>query len=207
MKIYACKTNEFEDFSGLSLLTKERQERFNRYIKIEAKLHCLLAGLLLRYALGEKVNTIITNEYKKPFLQEENIYFNLSHSGELVLLATDTQKLGIDIEKIKEAPLGVSKKCFTDDELSWLYNKRANEAFYKIWTAKESVMKAFGKGFHMSPRSFSVMPIENGWHEINDSKWFIQWLILEDYIISVSTEKEDNIELVFLSREDLLNSK
>jgi len=100
------------------------------------------------------------NEHKKPFLKSyPKAHFNISHSGDFVLVAFSDCQVGVDIEKNKGNRLKVAKRFFTQEELDDLFaisaEKQQIDYFYQLWTLKESYMKAIGKGISMSLNSFS----------------------------------------------------
>ena len=92
-------------------------------------------------------------EHGKPLLEGEALHFNLSHSGGLMVAAfTFAGPLGVDIEQ--QAPRvhvrDIARRYFSDaecremgegDETEFLRN------FFRLWTAKEAVMKATALGF------------------------------------------------------------
>ncbi|MCL0028295.1 hypothetical protein M1M88_01070 [Peptococcaceae bacterium] len=47
--------------------------------------------------------SFVENDYGKPFLKNTNdLYFNVSHSGEWVVCAIHHHPIGIDIEQVKK---------------------------------------------------------------------------------------------------------
>ena len=70
---------------------------------------------------------------------QKSDFFSASYSEEWFFLAFDQVKIGIDIEVIK--PRNPSLLAKQADELSILWaSNRIN--FYRIWTAKEAILKA-----------------------------------------------------------------
>jgi phosphopantetheinyl transferase len=57
--------------------------------------------------------------------------------------------------------------------------------FFQIWTAKEAVMKATGRGFTLDPLSFSVVPFEK-LCEADDKLWTISSNIHDGHMVSVA---------------------
>lgn len=78
--------------------------------------------------------------------------FNLSHCGDVVLLAIGRGvELGVDVEVLRPRPraLQLAQRYFTADEaaaLAALPEDERQQAFYRLWTAKEAVLKALGRG-------------------------------------------------------------
>lgn len=85
----------------------------------------------------------------------KKLEFNLSHSNQQVLFAFNwEQSIGVDIEFIK--PMkdmdDFAWRFFTPNEydlLRSLSKQKKQEFFFKIWTAKESYLKANGSGLTM----------------------------------------------------------
>lgn len=203
MDLYYCSIDAFEDMAGAELLTPERRARMERYLKPEDRARCLAAGLLLRMALGECVLALRENTQGKPYLPHGPC-FNLSHSGEYVILGVSDHEIGVDIERIAPFDNRVARRCYTDEELAWLYAQSGADAFYRLWTAKESVMKATGLGFTLTPESFSVLPMEDGWHTVCDRRWFLRWHELPGYEICIACAFDEAIRLIRVDRAKLI---
>lgn len=107
----------------------------------------------LNFVLGEK---------GKPYLENDELHFNLSHSGEKAALAISRlPAIGIDIEKFdrKVDIKGLSKRCFRPSEikrLEGLKDEALQRAFFWTWTAKEARMKATGEGFGLDPGKIEI---------------------------------------------------
>ncbi len=204
MKIYACDISHWHDLAGFELLSEERKRKVERYRQPKDKVRCLVAGLLLNYAFGHNASPRYT-DYGKPYF-ENDLCFNISHSGKYVVLAKSAYTVGIDVERVRKYNLDIAKKCFTEPELEWLSMQDNDSAFYKIWSAKESIMKATGLGFSMNPSSFQVLPINNGPHIINTEKWYLYWHSLDEHelcVVSTSAVDENN-DIILLEREDII---
>ncbi len=99
----------------------------------------------------------------KPFLvQSLGIQFNISHTrGCAVLALCHDHEIGIDIEDTgRRTDIdGVAGKVFTRREREMLMQLHKNEKrrhFFRLWTAKESLMKATGRGFSLNPSSIEA---------------------------------------------------
>ena len=168
MKIYAVKIEQVEEklFDRMLLyVSKEEQERIRRYRKYEDAIRGLTARLLLRYIIASLLGidnrsiSLNQNKYGKPFLEEvEDFQFNLSHSGDWVVCAVDSLPIGIDVEKIHDVNLDLSERFFSQEEHNWLLTmdvERRMDSFFKLWTLKESYIKAEGKGLSIPLNTFS----------------------------------------------------
>lgn len=209
MELYYCNITEFSDLSGCRYLPLERRQRIRRYRFSEDRARCLAAGLMLRYVFGESAGDAISyGPCGKPFLREDSRSFNLSHAGSYVVLGVASCEIGVDIEKIVPYSDAVAKKCFTAEEQTWLYNQGSEDAFYKLWTGKESVMKATGLGFQMPPENFNILPVSDGEHFIAGKRWYLRWFTLKDHRICTATAKPERTgQLIPLGRPELLGGK
>ncbi len=204
MKIYFSKTTDFSDLNGVELLTEERQIQFNRFKWHADKAQCLVAGLLLRYALGDSVKSIKIGKNGKPYVEGGEVFFNLSHSKDVVVLVVDDKEVGIDVEQIRPVNKRVAERCYTKEELDLLYSKSDICEFYKLWTAKESIIKAIGSGFSVSPSSFSVLPAENGLHNLFNEDWHLNWYDFGEYSCCVCSKSGKRCIPIYLDKNDLL---
>jgi len=81
-----------------------------------------------------------------------SLHFNLAHSGGVALLAvTGDGPVGVDVERVR-ADLdldGIARRFFRPEEaaaLAALSPAQRTEAFFAVWTRKEALLKALGKG-------------------------------------------------------------
>ena len=97
----------------------------------------------------------------KPFfVNYPHIQFNLSHSGDYVVAAFDSQPGGIDIQEHRKINDSMSKHFLNDREVEML-SLAANEGvrekmLCKLWTVKESYIKLTGEGMKKSMREIFV---------------------------------------------------
>ena len=87
------------------------------------------------------------DKYNKPFFNK-NFHFSIAHSEDFVVCAASKQNcLGIDVEKIKQIDVQLLKDMFSPEEWITLDQKDFDlNYFYFLWTRKEAVLKANGKG-------------------------------------------------------------
>lgn len=171
LKVYSYRLAdkaEFEDFYQKikSRLPETLHSKINGFRFAADKQRSLIGDLIVRqfYAKELKLDPFQLefdyNEHEKPSLKNyPKAHFNISHSGDYVVVAFSDCPVGIDIEKNKGNRLKVAKRFFTREELDDLFalaeEKEQIEYFYQLWTLKESYMKTIGKGISMSLSSFS----------------------------------------------------
>ncbi len=94
------------------------------------------SALLKKQVLKER--GIFFTDNGKPYCSD--MFFNISHSGDLVVLCTASSEIGVDIEKIRGRNMKAAKKCFNENE-----KVSTTEEFFDMWTKKESIIKYLGK--------------------------------------------------------------
>lgn len=135
----------------------------------------LLCGLLRSDGRNPADYQWRSTEFKKPFLlgRDGLIHFSISHSGSMVVCAYSPHvAVGLDLERCTPRPLQSFEKIFTYDEMNFLRNSTNPErAMCEIWTRKEAVAKAAGKGVYLPFGSFSTMRnnvvVEGDTYQIN----------------------------------------
>lgn len=173
-------------------LSPRRYEQFCRLQNENDKLLCLAAGMLLSKVFGkESVRNIKIGEHGKPYL-EGGEYFNIAHSGNFVVLAVDSEPVGVDIEKRCERKYeGIARISFHEKEQAQLRSSlNKQKTFYELWTLKESYMKAVGRGFHLPLSSFYFElgnPITLHSEEVGQYRFYILYGI-EEYTVALCSQ-------------------
>lgn len=92
----------------------------------------------------------------KPYLHAYPTFaFNQSHSQKHYVLASSHQQadLGVDVEDLDRVVRfdALAQHAFHPEEYAlWQAHDRAPELWFKIWTAKEAILKASGLGIRLS---------------------------------------------------------
>jgi 4'-phosphopantetheinyl transferase len=145
-----------------SLLDEEERGRATRIRHLETQSHFVMVRsglrlLLARYlaCAADTIRFTLGNKGKPRLAGTEpgqGLVFNVSHSGDcgLIALACDTA-LGVDVEKRRAMAnlVGIAERCFSSGELAhWraLPLEQRQQAFFTLWSFKESFVKATGEG-------------------------------------------------------------
>ena len=156
----------------LSWLTGEESRRYHRYQFDRHRKQLLLGRVLLRIALSSYDVSIAPpawkfsqNEYGKPAISEQqnsaSLYFNLSHSGQRVVLAVARfPEIGVDIELSTKARRieAIAQRFFSPKEATEILSlpkAQQQNRFYDLWTLKEAYIKACGMGLSIPLQHFS----------------------------------------------------
>ena len=125
--------------------------------------HGCLRDILARYLQCKpKELSFSINKYGKPVIDGQKREFNLSHSGNYVLIAVAQEhKVGIDVEKIRSNMEieNMASRFFSPieaSELMALPPEQRDLAFFNCWTRKEAYIKAQGLGLSLPLDSFDV---------------------------------------------------
>jgi 4'-phosphopantetheinyl transferase len=143
------------DLTALGPAERTRAGRFvfERDQRRHLAAHAALRRLLSVYS-GKAPGELVLRETPegKPFLADRRLAFNLSHSGELALVAVAAAgQVGVDIQLV--APLSdemaIARSLFAPGEiarLELLPRDARRLMFYRLWTCHEAVLKAAGVG-------------------------------------------------------------
>jgi 4'-phosphopantetheinyl transferase len=140
-----------------------RDER--RFVVARGALRRLLATM---EGLEPRTLRLVEGPFGKPALDPalgSELRFNLSHSGELALLAFARGiELGVDLEEERgDVDIeGVGEQVFSAAErtaLAALDPAERRRTFFQLWARKEAVIKAEGTGFSEPSAAFTVTPL------------------------------------------------
>ena len=173
-RVYFADVSCLEDAELFRRLYRQtdaaRRERIDRMHFEKDKYLSLGAGVLLRKALNDlgfdAVPDLAYGAHGKPYFPDlPELHFNLSHSGTKVLCAVSDRSIGCDAEKIGSYNEKLVRRFFHPEECTLLLSapdaSAQTELFYRLWTLKESFLKATGLGLSLPLDSFAVCLREN----------------------------------------------
>lgn len=208
-RIYYMDTGVFEDEElfkrAYDLQPQYRKDKIDRMKYDKDRRLSLGAGYLLVRALEEHgidTSDINVSDEGKPALRGyPDIHFNLSHSGDKAMCIIGSRPCGCDIERKRDIDLKLSERFFAPSEDEYIRNSEEPEnSFFRIWTLKESFIKATGEGFKRPLSSFE-MAMGDEIRVKGMEEWFFHEVdIYEGYSMScctMSAEEPHLIEIVF----------
>ncbi|OSX93232.1 4'-phosphopantetheinyl transferase family protein [Bacillus mycoides] len=224
LELYLANITDFSDEQYQTFYKtadSAKTQEINAFRKNEDKQRSLLSNHLLIKLLNvytQKKIKISKNEYGKKYLTNNEVFFNISHSGNWVLLGISDHEIGVDIEKIEPLDYIGLSTFFSEPEqdyLKSLHIEYLKNEFYRIWTANESYVKFLGKGLSIQLNSFIVPLTKNNNRVLNLSRGShkkpqIQSFFLEDYSISICNHKFDDLSFNYYNATDelvMLNNK
>ena len=173
---------------------------------LERRMGRLLLEFGLEREMGEKnappTADLIFTKNGKPLLADcPGLHFNISHTEGLAVCAFSGRRVGADAELIRPGPVNsrLFARVCAPREQAWIKTASCpGEAFVRLWTLKESYVKATGEGlsFPLSGITFDIdgegrirgsIP---GWH-------FYQQRVYGKYIISVCEADQEGAAMTY----------
>lgn len=158
------------------LLERKRSDRHSRHTHASLAGYALLRKALQSHNAGWSLRRLRLTTWGKPYLPNGPC-FSLSHSGGYVMCALGRDELGLDTELVRPRPLRLPEAIFSPAERHYV-DAAADPlaAFYWLWTRKEAVAKADGRGFS------SLFPDEKPGRsrvELAGNVWFLHRVRVE----------------------------
>lgn len=191
-----------------ALLTADETLRAGKYRQQKNTYRFIVSRGAQRIILGRYLNTppaqlqFVLGDNKKPYLMGasgEILHYNLSHSGDWIVLAIAQLPVGADVEFVDpEFPFqDILEDNFSRAEADYIGTSA--ERFFTLWTRKEAILKATGQGLgdHLK-----ITPSLDGEHALGtslsgaDRNWQLNsFTIAPGYISTVVCENtEQNLK-------------
>ena len=150
----------------------------------------------IKQKAAEKYNNteIIKTEKGKPYFKAiPNLFFSVSHTDGLTVIALGNSEVGIDVERVKKADLRIIKR-FLKEEADYITEKDSNRRFFEIWTKKEAYIKQ--RGLNISHLSLFDVTSENLKNK------FITY-VKYSFFLSAIAEASISLKIIHLKKEHL----
>ena len=196
----ASNLHVIDSFS--KILSSEEYTRASRYHQQKDRQRFIVSRIALRFLLARYSNIdpgkieFAIDSNKKPFMQNviaPDLNYNVSHSGDWIIIAFSDSGIGADIEMIDNvfSYAEILQQNFSREEVFFISDgKQQSENFYLLWTRKEALLKATSKGID---GDLPFIPSLDGRHEVeekmirSDKNFYISsFKIAENYIGSVA---------------------
>lgn len=166
-----------------------RQHRLRSQLKQQ---YFVVARAALRTILGLYLNknpsalSFVYSPSGKPYLAENELNFNLTHSGDFMLCAVAIErKIGIDLQQEKQYyNRRLALRLLSAQELCQLQLLSDNEQlnyFHQIWVGKEALVKAQGAAWNFSLAKITL-PSKDYFYNVAlgapQLGWYLQFLHL-----------------------------
>lgn len=169
------------------------QKEASLLLKPEDRQNFLLGRFMLKSMTGKDLDQIRRNIFGRPYLPGTH-HFSISYSGRMVICAVaENQRVGIDIERIRKIDVKEYNSVLNPQDLNYI-SQSGDElaAFFRVWTSKESLMKADGRGFMIDMDQITFHHGEGMIHG-ESRRWKLRsFNTLPGYEIALCSEKDDN---------------
>ncbi len=196
MKIYKCNISDVtqSEFDvWFDAMSKERQSEVSRIVNKKQKSLKIASDFLCKKAISEfcgiAPEEIIfsKNKHGKPYADNVNAYFSVSHSADMVICCVSDEEIGIDIEKIKPFNPKAAERFATEEELKYIRSEE--NGFFEIWTLKEAYFKCIGTGLGSDIKNVSFRITQDD-IICSDSRYELFFFSIENgYICSVCKKR------------------
>lgn len=142
----------------------------------------LVREVLVQYRREEgsspkSMPSILRTESGKPFFDGGDVHFSVSHSGSIWACLMGKQPVGLDIQEKKPARWkNIAERFFTEAERDFVARK-GEDAFWRIWVAKEAYVKYLGTTLAEGLGKYSIVEEGRPANEINGTS--LQWIEIE----------------------------
>ena len=187
MQIYATQFHEQHPAivvnNLMAALPAEMIDKAQRFKKWQSAYSFVLGKHLLMAALRAhgfptNLTALQYTQHGKPYFQD-GPDFNISHSDNLVVCVVSGKgKVGIDVEERRNISIDEFSSQFCEEEWQAITNATYPlYMFYHYWTAKESVIKADGRGLTLPLNSLkisasNIILVDNTWWNIRSVDFF-----------------------------------
>ncbi len=151
------------------LTGRQMVQNLSRLARLALDRSCRISGL--------RLERLIKDDEGVP-LPENGIYWSLSHKRDVVGGVAAPKRVGFDLETIHPVNDMLFSKVADGDEWNLMAGDRTLN-FYRMWTAKEAVVKAVGKGIAGLSRCRIVSVVDD--YRMNLTYDETPWLVVHHW--------------------------
>lgn len=207
--LYYTDIRQVPDELDDSRLSEYKKDRLSHLRNKENQKQSAAAEFLLISALQELFPsvalplTFTVGEQGKPALLIDGIHCSFSHSGNWAACAVSNGEIGLDLQVDSDGKLDIAQRFFTAEEYeSICCAKHPDHEFGKLWSLKESYIKALGIGLQRPLDSFNVVTREERiyireqpqigfWHAYAEGCHFSLCSLLDSHPVPQRFEKRE----------------
>ena len=132
---------------------------------------------------------LLFNDMGKPFY-ENGPHFNVSHSGQYIVMAVSNKDIGVDIEENNDKDMSSLIRIFNEAEAKMI---KEHADFYYLWCAKESLIKCIGSSINRI-KEIPALPL-NGAKAFNGKQYYVKTFIEDKHIISITRLSDEPFDI------------
>ncbi len=175
-------SSEYDVF--YNYLSEDRKQEIDRLHFDKDKKLSVYGEMLAKKMISQKLDIeikdihFLKDQNGKPYAENIDIEFNISHSGDYVVCAISNTPIGIDIEQIRDIKDSLIRYVCQENELQYVYeiSQETQKHFFEIWTSKEAYVKCIGTGM----KDLKKVDVLN-----EDIQKHINTFYFQDYVISI----------------------
>ena len=181
--LYLC---DIRDVSLEELSSLVNTSTFDN-VKIESARKEKLAS---KYLKDKYIKHYSIDKNGKPV--SDDIYFNVSHSHEIVAIAiSQNRPIGLDIETNRKLDEKLVRYIAREEETKFI---KDDLSFMQVWTNKESLLKCVGTGLKDKLKDVPALPL-NGIRQYKNQTYFTKSIIRDGLVISITLEGNQDFEI------------
>lgn len=168
-------------------------KRISEYVRNENKLRTYISYKILKklakqYDIELDDIEIIKDKNGKPRAKNNEFYFNISHSENMVVVAIDSQEIGIDVEQIRKFDPRVAQKFFAHKIEGIAKSPTPDIEFTKQWTIFEAKLKYWGN-IELIRNNFEPNTFSTHLTDKNNLKYILTVATKQDISNTIKIEK------------------
>ena len=185
-----------------SAVPLERRIKARNYVKIQDRILCCYAYLLLKYAVRkiwnmEDIPELVIRKYGKPeFAEYKEYFFNYSHCSAGVCCALSSSETGADIQNT-EKYTGMEYVMSLNEQNQILNSANPEREFTRLWSIKESYYKMLGVGLCRNMRETDFSALHSGVNHFRKNTIFVEEH--QDFCLSVSAKGKHTVETEYIA--------
>ena len=188
----------FEDAAELlPYVSALRRDRIARKRSSSDKLLSLTAGLLISLEVSRRTGIphgkirYTHGAFGKPYLENEQLQFSLSHTSGAVCAAFSDEEVGVDIERRDRRVSGrIRERILSENEKPLV---SSTEELLRLWVKKEAFLKRLGTGIADDLRGADTTLMQ-------DTEAFI----CGEYFVGLSGKGADKAQIRVITLDELL---
>ena len=157
----------------------------SRLARVAVRLSARLAGI--------EPPTFAKDQQGVP-LPSAGVYWSLTHKSAFVAGVAAAAAVGIDIEQVRSPSKGLWRRIAAVPEWRLSRGRAGPDLFYRVWTAKEAVLKAESVGLRALSRC-KITAVPNRHHmrlAFDRRRWTVAHYYLDDHVVAL-TRRRGNI--------------
>ena len=170
----------------LEKVNEQQKEKAMKYKNELDQVRSLASSYLINRLSKEP---LLFNDMGKPFF-ENGPCFNVSHSGQYIVMAVSNKDIGVDIEENKEKDMTSLIRIFNEAEAKMI---KEHADFYYLWCAKESLIKCIGSSINRI-KEIPALPL-NGVKAFSGKHYYVKTFIEDKHIISITRLSDEPFDI------------